>query len=304
MEEASLSSPETRYAVVTGGNKGIGLEICRQLASHGVFVILTARDDKRGTEAVENLKKSGVSNVIYHQLDVTDAASIGSLANFIHTQLKKLDILVNNAGISGVEIDQGAIKNLPYGAGTADGQNPDLLNRILKQTYRRGEDCIKTNYYGTKEVTEALLPFLQLSNSANVVNVSSQYGQLKHIPNEKVKMELNNVESLTEERLDELLQCFLNDLREDKLESNGWPVTVSAYKVSKVAVNAYTRMIAYKYPNMRINCVHPGYVKTDISFNRGILSPEEGAKGPVKLALCGNDGHSGQYFDQTNRSAF
>ena len=84
-----------RYAVVTGGNKGIGLEICRQLASEGVVVVLTARDEKKGARAVEDLKVSGLSNVVLHQLDVNDAASIASLARFLHTEFGKLDILVN-----------------------------------------------------------------------------------------------------------------------------------------------------------------------------------------------------------------
>ena len=83
-----------RCAVVTGANKGIGLGICRQLASNGIMVILTARDEKRGLEAVKQLKESGLSNVIFHQLDVKDSVSIASLADFIKTQFGKLDILV------------------------------------------------------------------------------------------------------------------------------------------------------------------------------------------------------------------
>ncbi|KAF6136727.1 hypothetical protein GIB67_028507 [Kingdonia uniflora] len=59
-----------RCAVVTGGNKGIGHERCRQLASNGILVILTARDKKKGISAVENLKESGLSDVLFHQLDV------------------------------------------------------------------------------------------------------------------------------------------------------------------------------------------------------------------------------------------
>jgi len=82
--------------VVTGGNKGIGLEICTQLASQGVLVILTARDEKRGIEGVETLKKSGINpdDLVFHQLDVTDSDSIASLADFIKAKFGKLDILV------------------------------------------------------------------------------------------------------------------------------------------------------------------------------------------------------------------
>lgn len=82
-----------RIAVVTGGNKGIGLEICRQLADQ-VVVVLTARDHKLGEDAVAKLHESGLRDVIFNQLDVTDPTSIASLANFIDAQFGKLDILV------------------------------------------------------------------------------------------------------------------------------------------------------------------------------------------------------------------
>ena len=68
--------------------------ICRELAANGVTVVLTARDEKRGVEAVESLKGSGISNMVFHQLDVGQPASIASLADFIKTQFGKLDILV------------------------------------------------------------------------------------------------------------------------------------------------------------------------------------------------------------------
>lgn len=64
------------------------------LCANGVTVVLTARDEKRGVEALENLKESGLSHVIYHQLDVTDPASVDSLAGFIKIQFGRLDVLV------------------------------------------------------------------------------------------------------------------------------------------------------------------------------------------------------------------
>ncbi|XP_043693462.1 (+)-neomenthol dehydrogenase-like [Telopea speciosissima] len=94
MTDTNTDYASKRLAVVTGANKGIGLEICRQLASNSVAVLSTARDEKRGVEAVEKLKGSGLSDVVFHQLDVKDPASISSLALFIKTQFGKLDILV------------------------------------------------------------------------------------------------------------------------------------------------------------------------------------------------------------------
>lgn len=67
-------------------NKGIGLEIVRQLASNGIIVALTARDEKRGLAAVEKLKNSGYDNLIFHLLDVTDPASVDSLVHFFNSQ--------------------------------------------------------------------------------------------------------------------------------------------------------------------------------------------------------------------------
>ncbi|CAL9018132.1 unnamed protein product [Prunus brigantina] len=85
------------YAVVTGSNQGIGFGTVRKLASNGIMVVLTALDDKMGLEAIEKLKECGLSNlVVFHQLDVTNTASIASLADFVKTQFGKLDILVNN----------------------------------------------------------------------------------------------------------------------------------------------------------------------------------------------------------------
>jgi (+)-neomenthol dehydrogenase len=84
-----------RIAVVTGGNRGIGLEVCRQLATNGVTVVLTAIDEKMAEDAVEELKAQGLSNVFAHHLDITNTSSIARLADFLKTRFGKLDILVN-----------------------------------------------------------------------------------------------------------------------------------------------------------------------------------------------------------------
>ncbi|KAG5538449.1 hypothetical protein RHGRI_019130 [Rhododendron griersonianum] len=240
MAEIVTSTAATnRYAVVTGANKGIGFEICRQLASNGITVVLTARDEKRGTEALEKLKWSGLTDlVVFHQLDVANPSSVASLADFVKTQFGKLDILVNNAGISGFVMNWDAFK--ASGAATA-----------------------------------AATPF---------------------IPSERVKGVLNDAETLTEDTIHELLNEFLQDFMENSLESKGWPTFFSAYTVSKATMNAYTRILAKKYPTFRINCVCPGYVKTDINDNSGIFSVEEGAEHPVRLALLPDDGPTGVFF--------
>jgi len=108
-----MAEETPRYAVVTGANRGIGFEICRQLASEGIRVVLTSRDENRGLEAVETLKKEleiSDQSLLFHQLDVADPASITSLAEFVKTQFGKLDILVNNAGIGGIITDAEALR--------------------------------------------------------------------------------------------------------------------------------------------------------------------------------------------------
>lgn len=306
MEETISTTAEKRCAVVTGANKGIGLEICRQLAINGITVILTARDETRGTRSVEALKGSGLAGVIFHQLDVNDATSVTSLAGFIRTRYGKLDILVNNAGDNGVrlQISEEAMKDMNFRYGDENDEIAKLLEESIEETYERVKQSIETNYYGTIRITEALLPLLQLSNSARIVNVSSVYGQLKFISSETIKEELRNVDCLTVEKLDELMQKFLKDFKDGMLETNGWPVLVSAYKVSKAAINAYTRILARKFPTFRVNAVHPGLVKTDIAFQQGNLTPDEGAKAPVMVALLPSDGPSGFYFDQMEISTF
>ncbi|KAF3335337.1 Dolichyl-diphosphooligosaccharide--protein [Carex littledalei] len=103
------------------------------------------------------------------------------------------------------------------------------------------------------------------------------------IPNEAIKSELRDADNLTEERLDEIVCSFLNDFKTDNVKGNTWPTDISAYTVS---ISAYTRILARKHTDLCINCVNPGYVVTDITWNTGQCTVEEGAKGPVMLALA------------------
>lgn len=295
-----------RYAVVTGANKGIGLETVRQLASQGVTVVLTARNEKRGVEATSKLHESGLENVVFHQLDVLDPISIDSLAKFIRDKFGRLDILVNNAGASGVIVDEEGLRALNIDpVKWLSGEARTLAQGVIKHTYEKAEECLNTNYYGVKNVTEALLPLLQLSPAgARIVNVSSLRSELKRIPSEDLRKELGSIETLTEERVDAVLRRFLHDFEENALESNGWTLMLPAYSISKATLNAYTRILARKYPNMYINCVHPGYVKTDLNWNTGSMTLEEGARGPVMLALLPDGGPKGRYFDCTEVAEF
>lgn len=182
---------------------------------------------------------------------------------------------------------------------------------------------MKTNFYGVERVTEALLPLLHLSTSPTIVNISSRAGLLKvqhnsfidynilmlflqyhhlllfqNIPNEYARKVFSDIENLTKEKIDEVLKEFEKDYKEGLLEIKGWPTFASAYTLSKAALNAYTRIMAKKYPHFQINCVCPGFVKTDMNKNTGNLSIDEGVETPIMLALLPNCGVSGCFFNK------
>ncbi|KAJ1280147.1 hypothetical protein BS78_04G209200 [Paspalum vaginatum] len=297
---------EKEVAVVTGGNRGIGLEICRQLASKGVTVVLTARDERRGAEAVKTLGALGLSNVVFHQLEVGDLSSAARLADFIREQYGKLDILVNNAGVVGATTEisdpESFQKEL---AGMDTMEKLDWIRKHTTAPYSKVEECMRTNYHGTKIVTEALLPLLQFSSHGRVVFMSSYFGLLRFFSGEQLKEELNNIDNLSEERLDELSELFLKDVKNGQMEPHGWPtVGRPAYKVSKALTNAYTRIIAKKHPTLCVNCVNPGYVSTDMNFHTGDLTVEEGARGALILAMVPKGGMTGVYLDITELASF
>ncbi|XP_078167065.1 short-chain dehydrogenase/reductase 1-like [Carex rostrata] len=287
-----------KIAVVTGGNKGIGLEICKKLASNGVDVILTARDEKRGKEAVEELTRDyGLKNIIFHQLDVTDRSSIESLAGFVKNQFGKLDILVNNAAIGGFEFTKTIDEELPQ------QERKAILENNLTESYEKAVDCFQTNYYGVKNMMETFLPLVQLSNFGRIVNVSTGLAQLQNLNNEKLRNELMDIDNLTVERIEELAESFLKSAKDNTFGENKWTSRYQTYSVSKMLMNAYTRILAKSCPSVTINCVHPGHTKTDFNLNTGHFTVSEGAEGPVMVALA-EGGPTGQFYVQTQISTF
>ncbi|XP_037487672.1 (+)-neomenthol dehydrogenase-like [Triticum dicoccoides] len=302
----ATSSSHKRVALVTGANRGIGLEVCRQLASGGATVVLTARDEKRGAVAVDALRELGLPDVVFHKLDVGEPSSAARLADFVRDRFGRLDVLVNNAGVSGVRMDIGDPAALHQVRTSMSAvERLEWFNQRTTEPFEEAEECLRTNYHGTKNVTEALLPLLLSSSDARVVNVSSSYGLLRFFSGEDLKHELNDIDNLSTERLDELSGLFLKDFKNGRLDHHGWPAGgFSAYKVSKALINAYTRVLAKKHTSMRVNCLDPGYVKTDINFHTGVLTVEEGARGPVMLARVPKDGPTGAYFNGTEQASF
>jgi len=132
-----------------------------------------------------------------------------------------------------------------------------------------------------------------------ILLMSNQY-----VSNEWAKGIFSDVENLTEERIDEVIKEFIKDFEEGSLERKGWSRFIAAYTIAKGSMNAYTRITAKKYPNFCINCVCPGYVKTDITANTGIFTVEEGAAHPVRLALLPNGSPSGLFYVRNEVSSF
>nr|GMD77896.1 (+)-neomenthol dehydrogenase-like isoform X1 [Ipomoea batatas] len=199
-----------RYAVVTGGNKRIGFEICRQLACDGVTVVLTARNEQKGIEAMEKLRAFGFSDsdVLFHHLDVTNPSTVSSLFHFVKTNFGRLDILVNNAGVNGLAMDENVLKS-------SEGVVANWFNALI-HSYELTAEGIQINYYGSKRMSEAFLPLLQLSKSPRIVYVSSAEAKLEKLHDEWAKGILNNVES-PPEKLDEVVNKYLESWRTTKM---------------------------------------------------------------------------------------
>lgn len=149
---------ETRIALVTGANKGLGLETSRQLAQQGIKVLMGSRSITRGRKAAQSLLEEGFDVEFIH-LDVTKSDHIKQVAKHIKEIYARLDILVNNAGM--VHPEESSTAN------SAETVSP----KALRATF-------DVNFFGLVELTQSLLPLIKKSNSGRIVNVSSILGSL------------------------------------------------------------------------------------------------------------------------------
>jgi len=227
-----------QVAVVTGANRGLGFETCRQLAQRGIKVVLTSRSSEKGQAAVMQLRQEGL-DVGLHTLDVTDMTAATTLADYIKKEFGRLDILVNNAGVF---FD-------PYDS--TDPRPASIFNADI-DTIRQ---TLEINTYGALRLAQSLIPLMK--GQGKVVNVSSGMGQLS--------------------------------------DMNG---CCPAYRLSKTALNAVTRILAdeLKDTGIKINSVCPGWVRTEMSGANAERSVAEGAAGIVWAACLPEDGPSGGFF--------
>ena len=241
------SDADTRVVLVTGANKGIGLEAVRYLSEQlpRATILLGSRSLANAEAALTKLRAApppstsspspAYSNIHPLVIDVTDRASIASAVSEVQRRFGRLDVLINNSGISNV-----------------DG---DTMHR----------DVMAVNVYGVRDTVEAFLPVL--SPHATVVTVSSTVGAWATAESStELQQTLTNPSSLSFDTIDRLAQAYT------AAPNASWPApkrTFGAYAVSKALVSAYTRLVAHQHPELRVVVVCPGYCATDLNHHRG-----------------------------------
>lgn len=245
--------------LVTGGNRGIGLEICRQLDRQGHIVILGSRDLAKGRAAASSFS----GNVIVKQLDVTDEESIHNLLIFAGEAYGNLDVLINNAGLGEKAITddnpfidgiRGFVDRNLKGVGRMVRKSVPFLRKTGVVAPGKGaanisitgvKALMETNFYGPWRMIQAFLPLLMKSVDGRIINVSSGSGELRSL-------------------------------------SGNYP----GYSISKAALNALTIMFAneLKEKGVRVNAMCPGWVKTAMGGPDAPRSVAEGADTAVWLA--------------------
>lgn len=192
-------------ALITGANKGLGLETARQLGKKGYVVLIGARDSERGNTASDQLKAEGIE-AHYVNLDMNSPATFVSAADFVEKQFGKLDVLVNNAGIN-------------LDAGRSPSEVPV---QAIKDTF-------EVNFFNVIDLTQKLLPLIRKSEAGRIVNVSSILGSLTLNADPKSQLWRILGYNSSKSALNSFTTLLSYDLRETNIKVNsahpGWVKT-------------------------------------------------------------------------------
>ncbi|XP_024517021.1 short-chain dehydrogenase/reductase 2b isoform X1 [Selaginella moellendorffii] len=300
----STGNPERMWwskdtiVLVTGANKGIGLQLVRELARRGLTTILTSRDESSGRKAIESLLEEGIDRerLVYHQLDITSPDSVDALADWVSRSYGSIEILVSRD----LELEFRCFSSRPADSSLFSSLvffqiNNAGVNSIGVPDLEQAKYVVETNYYGTKRVIEAMVPLLK--PGARIVNVSSKAGDLAYLKNEW-NAKLEDIATLTPSKIDEMIQEFFRAVEAKEIKARGWPCMgeelplappemLAGYSLSKIALNAYARIIAEKLAREKeifLNSMCPGSTSTAMSGFRG-HSVEIGADTAVWIAL-------------------
>lgn len=185
-----------KVALVTGGNKGIGFEVARQLAELNHRVVIGSRDEERGRTAAEKLRSEG-AEASYVVLDVSNPDSVATAIQLIDQQSGRLDVLVNNAGIAQPE-----------------GPPSQVALDVLKRIY-------ETNVFGLVAVTQAALPSLRRADAGRIVNLSSGAGSLTVVSRPDWRPEWNGLAyNTSKSAVNAVTVAFAGELRETPIKVN------------------------------------------------------------------------------------
>jgi len=246
---------DSRIALVTGANQGVGYQVAKALVEGGVTVYLGARDHDRGVAAAHEL------GAIPIQIDVTDRASISAAAARIKAEQGRLDLLVNNAGISNTRRAAASVEQLSDPKFLEEYAQAGKASRASLEEMRAVWDV---NVFGTLAVYQAMLPLLREGTAARIVNVSSGVGSLT--TNADPSYPYHSMFGVV------------------------YPASKTAENAITLAI-----MIELENTDIRVNLVSPGFTATNLNNFAGTESVEDGSREVIRVALLGPDGPTGTF---------